>query len=243
MIASDGMVSRFVESTRDWIRKQQIGFRLKKLGQWLAEGNSLWITLLGLGSALGVGWVVGRFGAAEKTLADQLRIGGWWLQVLGVSMVAIGLKQTRDLFDVPSVKEQALNWLKRFPKVFARREIIKGTISIEGAPGKMKAYGTVEPKPDASIEERLNALEEKYKQLNQKLIAARNEIEVEAQRLDENLEEERRTRDEADAAIREQLESFSVGGLHLESVGLIWLLVGITLGTLSGEVVDLLRLL
>jgi len=57
------------------------------------------------------------------------------------------------------------------------------------------------------------------------------------------VKDERRARDEADAQIREQLESFSVGGLHLESMGLVWLFVGITLATLPGEIASLLEML
>ena len=93
---------------------------------------------------------------------------------------------------------------------------------------------------DATVEERLDALEEKYEQLNQQLAEARRELKSEARRLDEAVNDERRARDEADAAIQEQLESFSVGGLHLESMGLVWLLVGITLTTLPGEIASLL---
>jgi hypothetical protein len=92
---------------------------------------------------------------------------------------------------------------------------------------------------DATIEERLSALEEKYKQLNQELIVAREELESEARRLDEVLKEEHRARDEADAEIQEQLEAFSVGGLYLESMGLVWLLLGITFATLPAEMAAL----
>ena len=57
------------------------------------------------------------------------------------------------------------------------------------------------------------------------------------------MKDERRARGEADAQILEQLKSFSVGGLHLESMGLVWLFVGITLATLPGEIASLLEML
>ncbi len=227
-------------SAGGWFREHQIGFRLKKLGRWLTDGKSLWITLFGWAGAFGIGWGAKVLGPSGFELSDQFRVAGWALQILGISTVAVGLKKTRDIFDVPSVKEQFVEWVKRFPTVFARRQTITGTASLSGAgTASVKGYGIVGPVPDASIEERLDVLEEKYKHLSQQLIDARNEIKSEAQRLDKAVKQERRARSQADTEIRAQLESFSVGGLHLESMGLAWLLLGITCATLPAEMAEL----
>jgi len=236
----EAAISSGVASVRDWFREHQIGFRLKKMGRWLADGKPLWITLLGCVGAFGIGWGAEALGPPDFELSDQFRVAGWFLQMLGISTVAIGLKKTRDIFGVPSVKEQFVKWVKRFPTVFARRQTITGTASLSGAgTASAKGYGIVVPVPDASIEERLDVLEEKYKHLSQQLIDARNEIKSEAQRLDKAVEQERRARSQADTEIRAQLESFSVGGLHLESMGLAWLLLGITCATLPAEMAEL----
>lgn len=231
------MFSRFAS----WFRERQIGFRLKKFGRWTVDYyGPLWITILGIVGAFAFGWEVKKLGSSEFALPDQLRVTGWLLQVLGLSTVALGLKKTREIFGVPPATAQFVEGLRRFPEVLERRKPI--TVMGSSATAKMTAgtgYATVDPRPDASVEERLEVLEKKYKQLNQQLIDAQSELKFEARRLDGVIEEERNVRNEADAEIREQLEMFSVGGLHLETMGLIWLLAGITCAALPGELAAL----
>jgi hypothetical protein len=61
--------------------------------------------------------------------------------------------------------------------------------------------------------------------------------------LTEAVEYESRSRELADQRIQRQLEEFAAGGLHLETIGLVWLLLGVTLGTAPGEVVWLVKML
>ena len=60
MAAPREMFARFVESTQDWVQERQVGLRLKKFVRvvWviLCEWRPFWITLVGLGGAVGVGW-------------------------------------------------------------------------------------------------------------------------------------------------------------------------------------------
>ena len=235
----EAAISSGVASARSWFREHQIGFRLKKLGRWLADGKSLWITLFGWAGAFGIGWGAKVLGPSGFELSDQFRVAGWSLQMLGISTAAIALKNTSNIFDVPSVMKQFVEWMKRFPKVFALRKGVAEKVSLSFS-GSLAATGNIElSKGDPSVEERLDVLEEKYEHLSQQLIDAQNEIKSEAQRLDKAVKQERRARSQADTEIREELESSSVGGLHLEIMGLIWLLVGITCATLPGELAAL----
>jgi len=146
------------------------------------------------------------------------------------------LKETRKIFGVSSVREQLSGQLERLASAW---KLEKYTLTAESTKFETTLGSpqfSVSRSADATIEERLDALEEKCQQLNQQLIDARNELKSEARRLGEAVENERQARDEADAQIQEQLEAFSVGGLHLESMGLVWLLVGITFATLSEEI-------
>jgi hypothetical protein len=51
-----------------------------------------------------------------------------------------------------------------------------------------------------------------------------------------DLASERADRERGDQLINKQLEEFSVGGLHLESMGLIWILLGIIFATAPEEI-------
>lgn len=217
MAAPREMFARFVESTQDWVQERQVGLRLKKFVRvvWviLCEWRPFWITLVGLGGAVGVGWGLGQF--ADYELSDQIRVAGGFLELLGLATTAYGLKETRKIFGVSSVREQLAGQLKRLASAWKleRYTLTPASMKIEttlGSPHFSASLGA-----DATVEERLDALEEKYEQRNQQLAEARRELKSEARRLDEAVNDERRARDEADAAIQEQLESFSVGGLHL----------------------------
>lgn len=242
MAAPREMFARFVESTQDWVQERQVGLRLKKFVRvvWviLCEWRPFWITLVGLGGAVGVGWGLGQF--ADYELSDQIRVAGGFLELLGLATTAYGLKETRKIFGVSSVREQLAGQLERLTsawKLESHASTIESSVVLTTSESPR---GAVRPGPNAPLERRVEALERQYEELNQQLIKAREKLNSSRRRLEEAVKDERRARDEADAQIQEQLESFSVGGLHLEKMGLVWLLVGITLATLPGEIASLL---
>ena len=64
------------------------------------------------------------------------------------------------------------------------------------------------------------------------------ESEITAQK--KALDEERRERNREDAGIRELIDQAVAGGLTLEAMGLVWLVVGLLLSTTSTEMAKLL---
>ena len=65
---------------------------------------------------------------------------------------------------------------------------------------------------------------------------------VETASLGEELRSERHDREAAGEALQRQLEEFAVGGLQLETVGLMWIFIGIILTTISVEIDKLYKL-
>ena len=52
----------------------------------------------------------------------------------------------------------------------------------------------------------------------------------------QDLKEERRARDSADQEIRDKMKATETGGLHISAMGALWILEGVTMGTIPTEV-------
>jgi hypothetical protein len=65
---------------------------------------------------------------------------------------------------------------------------------------------------------------------------ATKELAEELRKTREAVESERQRRKSADTALRQQLEGLGIGGLHLETIGVVFLAVGIVLDTTPAEI-------
>jgi hypothetical protein len=70
---------------------------------------------------------------------------------------------------------------------------------------------------------------------------AQTRVRIRAPSPEDGLEVEARSRELVDQRLQKQLEEFAAGGLHLESIGLLWILMGVTLATASVEIAWLLK--
>lgn len=190
----------------------------KRLLSWFCR---TWPVLIGIGGSVG-SWIVG--GLTTMDLQDQVRIAGFILQVLGLVIVALGLSETRKLFGRPSIFGQIWTWLKGFPKKGKTQTVLAGTTGATSSAGGgvriRKGIG-----PDATVEQRVTALEEHVADLQKDFSSAMAQHREQLGRLTNELGNERRQRLQEQNRLREQLEEFSVGGLVLESVGFFWLLL------------------
>jgi hypothetical protein len=96
--------------------------------------------------------------------------------------------------------------------------------------------------PNASLEERVVALEQ-VQGLHSTLMAdIRDRIDEEGHVRACELESERRKRAVEDNKIQGLLEEASAGGLQVDSVGVAWLFFGLIFGTASTEIAKFLGL-
>ncbi len=86
--------------------------------------------------------------------------------------------------------------------------------------------------PDASYEQRLTILEKEVDRLRERRERDQVAVGKRFDRVEANLTNERAERTKDYAALKEKVEDFAVGGLHLEVVGLAWLVVGVLFSTL-----------
>lgn len=227
----------FHKWTRETVAGWHLRYRARGLWRWLKEGRH-WLGALGV---LGLGWALPLLWA--PTPEAHMRWTGAFLQVAGVGTVAYGLSKTRALFDKPPVWESLVEWLKRLPTVLRGPRTISGSAHLTMAPGSLSARGFVSSpslSSDASLEDRIAALEEKHKELERQLHEVRGHIDERAQEIEDQLSEEQRAREAADERVNQRIEEASIGGLHLEVIGLVWLIVGILCASLPDEIAALL---
>jgi hypothetical protein len=155
------------------------------------------------------------------------------LQLLGLATVAFGLSQMRRLFGRPSVAEKVLRWWGRFVATFSRPKAVHAYLNATAASvtlsaGKARVRHGVSP--DAPTDRRVTVLEENLNLLQKQVDEDLDELRGRIAELKAQADREAQARRQDDDRMALQLEAVAVGGLHLESIGLLWLALGV-LGT------------
>ena len=202
--------------------------------RWVVSAWRVWSALA----------VVAAIGAVALLLAerteDAIRYSGLVLQLLGAATVVAVLRDKRRVFDRPSLVDHLKNWLTARPRFRPRAQVIA-----VGGVGSAFASGTATVTTwrgcaaDAPVEERVAVLESNVATLRKELWADRKRTREDATKVTTALDQEVRSREAADTAIRQRVEAFGAGGFHIEATGLFWLIVGIVLGTIPAEIAQL----
>lgn len=229
------MISALVERLRNEWKDRKISARLRNLGRVIRDGWPIGLFLVGCL----VAWLVAvPFG---ESLQEKLQWSGWALQIFGLWTVAKGIRDTRKQFGRPSARDWLITWLKRIPKALSKPTDVSGTGTTAEASAVARGPSSrLGVRPDASVEEKLEALEKRLDNLEENVNEVRSEMRKKVSQLKKDLSKERRERAKEASKLKRQLEDLSVGGLTLEAVGVAWLLLGITLSSLPGEVASLL---
>ena len=214
-------MSALVTDIRTW---------LSAIARWLAQPWRAWGTVGVVLVVAGLSWLL------PGTVEDRIRYCGLVLQLLGIATVVALLRDKRRTFKRQSLLEQFQQWLSARPRFRPKGHII----SVSGI-GSSSAVGTAtlsvwrRAVASAPLEERLSAIEANVETLKQDLESTSRRLQMSFDRLATELTEERRTRESTDTAIRDQVEKFAAEGLHVEAAGLLWLILGIVLATVPGE--------
>lgn len=169
----------------------------------------------------------------------NVRYAGLFLQVLGISTVAWELNETYKHFGQPGYRKRFLEWLRRFPK---SGKHVLGAVGVASGSSVVQAYLTTwtPDKPGTSIEDRLNDVVKNQERFIDEIQTLRTSTN---QRIDQQVRElvaEKKERERQGQSIRDELEQAHTGNLHISMRGLIFLLIGVTLATLSDEIVCLI---
>lgn len=200
---------------------------------WLGELRYAYLAvvyvLLGLS-------IIYSLGASERSI----RLVGGGLQILGIGTVVWGISLTREQFGHQPIYAWFYSWLRRFPLIrrtaYIRAEGIMPSISMSG---RLTAVFT--PNSNATVEERLLAIEQGMDTVQKRIGAAEAQIDQEIRETHSKIAVEARARESADRQTMSALESASTGGIHVSAIGALWLFAGVILSTASPELSAWLR--
>ena len=211
---------------------QQLGRWLRALARWLVEPWRVWAPIVAVLFAL--------LAASRLPLdwADAvLRYCGLAFQLLGIGMVALGLRDKGRLFDRPTLREKIRRWFARRPRWNAKTQTrivtATGTLSISADARASMWRGTP---ADACVADRLAALEANLVTLKTEHAETAKQLQEATRKANEAIEAERQARESGITTLRVKLEGLGAGGLHIEWTGVFWLLVGVVLATIPGEI-------
>lgn len=208
-------------------------WKIKALMSWLGELRYAYLAvvyvLLGLS-------IIYSLGASEWSI----RFVGGGLQILGIGTVVWGISLTRKQFGHQPVYVWIYSWLRRFPLIrrtaYIRAEGVMPSISMSG-----RLTAVFSPNSNASVEERLLAIEQGMGTVQKRIEAAEAQIDREIRETHSKIAVEARARESADRQTMSALESTSTGGVHVSAIGALWLFAGVALSTASPELSSWLR--
>jgi hypothetical protein len=196
------------------------------------EGWHLWAPLLT--AVLAVLWSL-RSGATEP----EIRMSGLVLQLFGLITVAVGIRDTRRLFGQPHVMQWLRAWLSRFPQ-WRRPVIIEvggAGIAVSGGRARLEIWTPMDA--TASVDAQLTALRQNVERLKEQLNQAEERMDAGFDKLSETVRQEQQARSKEDQTLDQRLKKAQTGGLHIAFAGVVLLIAGLFLSTLSPEIARL----
>jgi hypothetical protein len=158
------------------------------------------------------------------------------LQLVGVVLVGIGLRDTRQSFvDQPTTWQGIIQWWVGRPS-FRPRNITLEAKGVALGIGGMSARASVTAGPNASLEQRVEILERGHAALFDEVGKLSGEVREKIGELSNRMDLERSERQEADKGVTEQLKKAVAGGLPLGRVGAGCFFIGIIAASVSPEI-------
>lgn len=204
---------------------------MKEMINWLLEAR---LALL-FGSIL---LLAGLISFYTWPTEQSIRITGYALQLLGMVFAIRGVMIIREYFGHPTIKSMLISWLKRIPKWRKRGKFISSSVStsINVKVGNLESWSR--DKPEETLEKRLEAVLEKLDILRMTQENHSDEIskiKIEHKNYYETQKNEIIT---VKNELNIKLEKIHTDDILVSLIGLIWLTVGLTLSTLSFEILQ-----
>ncbi len=167
-----------------------------------------------------------------------IRLAGLCLQLLGIAAAALGIRDTRRMFGKPSFLQSLSSWAASWPrfKPKAQHVSLSESVSIGSSMSATLSQGVA---PDATLEQRIDALEANLKSVDGRLQSAEGAISTNERTLMSKLQQESHERGTQIAELHRKVEAASTDGLRLAASGAFWLAMGVVLSTASPELLAL----
>lgn len=205
--------------------------RWRELGTAMSAFWPVGLAIVGFLLAAFVGWI------PSTSVSAWIRYTGIVLELMGLATVAHGLNKLLKEFGQPGVLRRIWDSLRQVVRAFRRTEPTRiqplaGSITAtSGMVGVMQSVG-----PGATVERRLEVLENKLSQLQHELDRESQDRRGKDTILEEGLRREREERSKADGYASALIQNVAIGNFHLEFVGLVWLGLGVFGTSLPDEV-------
>jgi hypothetical protein len=203
---------------------------ISNIGSWLWKTRPLVWVLAAIAVVLVFGFIF------SSCFERYVRFSGMALQLIGVMLIGIGLMDTRRAFeDQPTTWESIKQWWMGRPR-FKPRHIKLEAAGLGIGVGGMSARMRVSAGPNASLEQRVAALEREHATLFDEVGKLSEETNRKIGELSNAVAGERSEREKADTGIKEQLKKAIVGGLALGRLGAVCFFIGIIAASISPEI-------
>lgn len=196
---------------------------------WLTPGVPVVALLVAYGFAKALQYA----DPAEATF----RLAGMFLQLGGLVIVAEGLRSTQRQFRAPGVTQGVIKWAAEGKVLLRRPEqrqiydvILPITVNVFDDSIHLKPLQVQQ-----SLQQQLQTLAENLETTTQALVVHRRSVEQELSKLGMEISTAQHDRIKDVGNVRQTLTDFSTGGLILEWIGLIWLLLGTLFGAIPQE--------
>jgi hypothetical protein len=213
---------RFGVEAKKWVRW------LLALCRWLLEPRLFWITVFALGIAV--------IAAIWLRSEPAFRWVGLSLQLIGVFTVARNIRDTGEQFDRPGFLALAAQWLRRRPRIGSSVTALSGGaagLAVSG--GKARADIWHNASSGADLEARLDAVEKNLTRVRDQLHELEQQTDKRLEQQVNALEQEKQVRAKVDEDVLEKLKTSAVRGLHISTVGVVCLFMGMIMSTGSIE--------
>jgi hypothetical protein len=222
-----------------------------RIGNWLLrffrwffiEPKYVWFALLPFFVAF-LFWLlfpIGLFNGSilKVSLETRFRLSGLFLELSGIVAVVCGITKNLKSFDDKTLLQFYLilftQWAKRYPKFIEEPHVSECSISVALGNATLSGHAFSSIAPSSSIENRITFMEEQVKQLYLQIHQDKTYFENNYKKLSDALNAERSEREAGDNHFHHELKELATGDVHIELMGIIWLIFGTSFATASTE--------
>jgi hypothetical protein len=202
---------------------------------WIRQGRIGWLAITG-----GLLLLVMLHWTLPFKLEHRLAFEGMIFQLIGLGLAAIGIGKLRRYFNLDPVLKSIWKYLTEFRFLFISRPPAKLGAQSLSAGGALIGDAVLYTPPTGTLEERLARVEEQMKSLQFSLTDVRNKIAEGERGAAEAIKREASIREVGDIKSEAKLKETAIGDWGLEFVGLVYLGVGIILGTVPTQIACLM---
>jgi hypothetical protein len=198
----------------------------------VAKQNPLfWANIL----LTGIVCLVLRYEAPMAPFADlHLRILGAFLELVGVGTVWYDLSRSAAKVGKDGILRRTMKWLGVL--VLNRPIVVSATASFSSSHAMaLRASQLHAMNPEASVDERLHALEQNMRAFDSQLAASWKKIDAVSDDLRKGLATERDARETQFKDVSNRLTDIAAGSYALLLFGVVWLCVGLLISGFSQE--------